>query len=123
MNTKNIRANIHAYIVIFVILGVLAVSLTYLVILNPESNITATLYCEQNGLIIRIENHGRPTKIFSISIAEGDRIILLKWMGVAVDSGQRLDIPIMVPGPYSKDMRVSLTFDSQVISGLKCSPP
>jgi len=120
---KNIRVYKHAYIVILGILGVLAVSLTYLAIINSDSDLTVTLYCEQNGLVVRIENYGNPTRIFSISIAEGDKIILLKWIGTTIGGGQRLDIPITVPGSNGGDIKVSLTSDSRVISGLKCNPP
>ncbi len=120
---KNTRVYKHAYIVILGILGVLAVSLTYLAIINLDSDLAVTLYCEQSGLIVRIENYGNPTRIFSISIAKGDEIILLKWIGTTIGSGQRLDIPITVPGSNNGNIKVSLTSDSQVISGLRCNPP
>ena len=104
-------------LILLVLLAFLAIMLSYTSIVGFKSGLEAKLSCKDGEAVLTLKNYGQSVKVFYISIVRGDEIIEVKEVGLTIDSGGELSIPLNIP---NKNVKVSILFERGVIPGLSC---
>ncbi len=104
-------------LLVLLIAAFFAVTLSYYSILETKSNIKASLICKDNTAFLKLANYGDTTKIFYVSITEGDEILFVEKLDVTLRQGDSLLVNLRIP---NNRIKVSVLFERGVVSGLRC---
>ena len=94
-----------------------AIAFSYYSILRIKSNLKASLICKNNKAFLKIINHGDATKLFYVSVTEGDKILYVKKLGSTLKQRDSLLVNLSIP---NEEVKVSILLERGVISELKC---
>ncbi len=104
-------------IAVLLVTAFFALILSYYSISKFKSNLKASLICKGDRAILKLINHGDGTRVFYVSITEGDEILSVKRIGTTLKRGGILLIDLRIP---DDKVEISVILERGVISGLKC---
>ncbi len=104
-------------IIVLLVAAFFALILSYYSISKFKSSLKASLVCKGDRAFLKLINYGDGTRIFYVSITEGDEIISIKRIGTVLKKGDNLLINLGIP---DDKVEISIMFERGIISGLKC---
>ncbi len=97
------------------LISTIAVALSYITVSSLEVNVTGSLVCDDEALLV-ITSEGGRTIVYYISVIEGDRVVELRRVDTVLSANEPLNLRLKLP----QGSKVSVLLDKGVIPDLSC---
>ncbi len=97
------------------LISTIAIALSYISVSSLEVNVTGSLLCDGEALLVVTSGSGGAT-VYYVSVIEGDHVVELRRVNAVLSDGESLRLRLKLP----EGSKVSVLLDKGVIPNLSC---